>query len=335
MPRLTLDFHGASVSLESDDAAVLADLRRDFAAFEASPGSEAVVRLRLCGKACALPRGTALWGWRDFRASAGSRTRLIRWDDGSWAHHDRGGLEAEIHAREPGRLRELAYLAVLSRAGEELDRRGLHRVHALGFTYEGRAGLVLLPSRGGKSSLALEMLKRGEPGLLSDESPIVSRDGLVRPFPLRLALREREALAGAPAAAVSPFKRRGYAEKFTVAPEALGAGFAAGAPLRWLFAGSRTPGAPRFSPLPLPHALAALGSSMVVGVGLTQMAEYMLRADPRLAGIAASRLKAAVSLARRADARRFDLGSEGPAAALDALLAGLREPGKDAGAAPR
>lgn len=324
MPRSILDFHGASVSLECDDAAPLEELNRDFAAFAAAPGMEPLVRLRLCARDCALPPGTALWGWRDFRASAGSRSRLIRWDDGSWARHDRGGLSAEIHSRDAGRLRELAYLATLSRAGEELDRRGLHRVHALGFVHDGKAGLVLLPSRGGKSSLALEMLRSGALGLLSDESPIVSRDGLVRPFPLRLALRERAALDGVPGSEVGRFKRRGFAEKFTVAPGALGASFAPAAPLCWIFAGARTEGPPRFSPLSTTETLAALGSSMVVGVGLTQMAEYMLRSDPRLVGIAASRLKTAVSLARAARTRRFDLGSEGPSAALRALTDAVR-----------
>jgi hypothetical protein len=319
MPRLNLDFHGTPVRLTAESAGALDELRRDFAAFGAGDDRAPRVSLELCARACPPPAGASSWSWRDFGVKLVPGGRLIRYDDGCWVRYDDRAREGVIHAENPERLRELAYLAVLSRAGEELDRRGLHRVHALGVSAPSGAGLVLLPSGGGKSSLALELLRRRSLALLSDECPLVAADGIVRPFLLRLALRAGADVSGLPAGSLRPFRRRGCEEKQLLDPAALGAAPAAPAPLRWLLLGSPSTGEPRLEPLTRAGALAALASALVVGVGLPQMAEYMARADFALAAIAASRLRAAFALAAGARLARFHLGSLGPAASAGFL----------------
>jgi hypothetical protein len=72
----------------------------------------------------------------------------------------------------------------LSRVGRHRDRRGLHRVHALGVELEGRAWLFLGRSGLGKTTLGLRFMKDARAGWLSDEIPIVDRSGFVRAFPL-------------------------------------------------------------------------------------------------------------------------------------------------------
>jgi hypothetical protein len=312
------------LTAESDGA--LDELRRDFAAFDARDGRAPRLNLRLCGLPCPAPAGAGSWRWHGARVSADREGRLIRFDDGSWARYDYERREGVVHAVNPERLRELAYLAVLSRVGEELDRRGFHRVHALGVASPAGAALVILPSRGGKSTLALEFLRRRSLTLLSDECPLVSADGVVHPHLLRVALREGADLGGIPPQKLRAFRRLGFEQKtlldsfaFEPPPPT-----AAAAPLRWLLVGAPSQGDPRLEPLSRAGALSALLPALVVGIGLPQMAEYMLRADLSLASIAASRLRAALALTRRAKLARFFLGSRGPAASaahLEGLMA--------------
>jgi hypothetical protein len=319
MPHLNLDFHGTPVRLTAEPGGTLDELRRDFAAFGAEGDRAPRVRLELCAKPCPPPPGASSWRWRGFGVRAVPGGRLIRYDDGCWARYDYGERSGVVHAERPERLRELAYLAVLSRAGEELDRRGLHRVHALGVAAPAGAALVILPSGGGKSTLALEFLRRRSLSLLSDECPLVAADGVVRPFLLRLGLRAGADLAGLPPGSLRPFRRSGYEEKQLLDAGAFDAAPGAPAPLRWLLLGSPSQGAPRLEPLTRAGALAALAQALVIGVGLPQMAEYMARADPALGAIAASRLRAACILTGRARLARFRMGSLGPAASAGFL----------------
>jgi hypothetical protein len=94
----------------------------------------------------------------------------------------------KLYSRDPNLLYEAAYLYLLSRAGEYLDGRGLHRIHALGVSIKSRAVLVLLPMGGGKSTLGLHLLNHPSMQLLSDDSPFIDRNGRLYAYPLRLGL---------------------------------------------------------------------------------------------------------------------------------------------------
>ncbi len=74
-------------------------------------------------------------------------------------------------------VHEAVYLFVLSRVGEHLERIGRPRLHALGLA--GRQGgvAVMLPSGGGKSTLALRALATDGVKLLSEDSPLIDRRG--------------------------------------------------------------------------------------------------------------------------------------------------------------
>lgn len=93
---------------------------------------------------------------------------------------DRG----DVYSENTQYLHEIAYLLVLSRVGDLLDRKGLRRVHALALSIEQRAVMLLAGSGCGKTSLGLEMMKCPDVKWLSDEIPILDREGRVRPFPL-------------------------------------------------------------------------------------------------------------------------------------------------------
>lgn len=286
-------------------------MRRDFSWFAVSDeGSEDVSwTLSLNPSPPGPARG---WRWRDFRAWDEGRLRRVVYDDGACASYDFASGRGEVSCAERVRLHELGHLAVLATVGERLDALALHRVHALGFVRGGGAGLLLLPSGGGKSELALRLLD--EPGfsLLSDDTPLLGRDLVARPFPLRLCFREGADLSALPPDRVRPFRRRLYGERRLVDIEPFRARIAQAAPLRTLLIGrpaDERPGA--IFAASLADAVAALAAGLVVGVGVPQMAEWRLRPDPAcaagLARAGASRAAAAAAALARASRARFRL----------------------------
>jgi hypothetical protein len=79
-------------------------------------------------------------------------------------------------------VHEIAYHFILSTAGQHLNSRGLHRVHALGVAYRERGILFLAPSGGGKSTMALELLRRPGFTLLGEDTPWWTVTAISTPF---------------------------------------------------------------------------------------------------------------------------------------------------------
>lgn len=278
-----------SVRLASASRATLEALRLDFEYFEsearAHPGA---IRLTLVVGRAPRPAsgGRRVLITRDFSAKDAGSVRRIDYADGATALYDFEARRGWLYCERAERLHELAYLAVLSRAGEELDRAGLHRVHALGFALGDSGGLLLLPSGGGKSTLALELVSAC-PSLrvLSDDTPLLDAAGRLRAFPLRWGFAPSTDLARVPEAHVRPFERLRFGPKKLVNLGFFRDRVAAEAPLRWLIVGRRSSrGKSRVEPMGRAAALKALLVNLVIGHGVAQMAEYRLR--PSASGVA-------------------------------------------------
>lgn len=228
---------------------------------------------------------------------------------------------------------EIAYLFLQSELGKYLDKLGLHRVHALGLGLpNGTAALVLLPSGGGKSTLALELLKRDGIVLLSDDSPLVDRKGNLHPLPLRLSFRANAILPEE--WEKIPFTRRKYGNKVLIPTSSLGAGqlprpgesFTPGffiVAKRW-----GEDREPEFSPLSFGEALKVFFRDLVVGLGIPQVAEIVLTKGlatmPSLIPNAASRSLAALSFLRKAKRLTWNM-SRNPSVNSDFLIKSLIE----------
>lgn len=320
MPSIDLDLYGARLRLTSESGEIIEELRRDFAFFLAPPAARQPL-LHLDLKLGPSPRATAwpitLWT-RGYRVVDRWPRRWVRYRDGAMAEIDATLGRGTIWADSLDRLHELGYLCALSRAGEELDSRGLHRVHALGFSWGGQGGLLLLSSGGGKTTLALELSRLPGFSVLSDDTPLLTSDLTLRAFPLRLAFRSDADLSGIPAEALRPFRRLDYGDKSLLDAEFLGRP-PKSVPLRWLLLGRRGQG-PSFERAGKGETLISLGLNLVVGWGVPQMAEFRLRplAFRMLARAATSRARLSLRALEARQAHRFVLGGE-PRLAAEAL----------------
>jgi hypothetical protein len=161
----------------------------------------------------------------------------------------------------------------------------------------------------GKSTLTASLMKEASVGILSDESPILYR-GRAHPFPVRMALRPEHAAIYRTGEEGRPFRRRIFAEKMLFP---IPRGRVAGpAHLGAILLGRPAAGQPRIVRASRWAVFRVLFVEMVIGSGLAQMAEHMLRANAvhRLALIAGSRLREAIRLAWAVPGYRFDMVSD-------------------------
>ncbi len=102
---------------------------------------------------------------------------------------DRAKQACDVYATDRDLMHEIVYLYFLSTVAQYLDRRGIHRIHALGVSHQGKGVLLLLPSGGGKSAIALQLLVQPDFLLLGEDTPLIDRRGRVLPFPFCLGVR--------------------------------------------------------------------------------------------------------------------------------------------------
>lgn len=315
---LVLNFYGVWAKLRSDHEEILASLREDFKYFIAARESEGGPKIAwdlypVAAPPTLAPRGLAAFRLGDYKVYDSGKIRRIVYDDNALAVYDYGLRRGSLYAADAERLHELAYLAVLSRVGEELDGKGLHRVHALGFEFKGQAGLILLPSGGGKSTLALELLRQTDMGIIADDTPLISPDMRLHAFPLRWGFLPAADLSGIPESMIRIFQRKQYGPKKLVDVDFFRSRVRTGCPLRWLIIGSRHSGEPRLERASRLQVLSSLSIHLIAGHGIAQMSEYVLRPNSReiikLLNTALRRFRTAFKLARSMELHHFRLGT--------------------------
>lgn len=78
--------------------------------------------------------------------------------------------EINIFGSDPELIYEILTVSLNSFVGWELEKMGLIRLHAAGFEVQGKSYALLLPARGGKSSLSFELLQSPEVKILAEET---------------------------------------------------------------------------------------------------------------------------------------------------------------------
>lgn len=288
MPAVTvLDVHGLRVRLAGDWPEVAENVRLDFAWFEQGGGSGAPVdllievqkrppdldRFGVLSASFVTPRNVVYQGdgitivdyfGKAVSVLSDARTRLTV----------QGENEHLVH--------EAAYLYLLSRFGEHLEARGFTRLHGLGLAGGAGAVVVMLPSGGGKSTLALRALQDPGVRLLSEDSPLLDRRGHLHPFPLRIGINETDADT-LPAGDVRRLERMEVHPKLALDLEAFRDRIEPQPqPLRHLVIGRRALGhVARLERVRRTAAVGTLLREAVIGVGIYQGMEFVLQRGAR------------------------------------------------------
>jgi hypothetical protein len=342
---LGLSFHGLRVWVDGDWPEVVDDLREDFAWFVAEDASaeDASAEDASAEDAGADDvRVTIQRSAPDFDA-LGDLTasfvtpRNVVYQLGDRAVIDYFGQAASVYDRSAQHLlvqglgrdlvHEAAYLFVLSRVGERLDAIGLPRLHALGLSGGQGAVAVMLPSGGGKSTLAVSALLADGVKLLSEDSPLVDAQGTLYPFPLRLGVNASDA-ARLPPGRLRTVERMEFHPKTLLEMAAIADRVEpAPQPLRHLVLGQRTLSRrASLCAISRRHLAGPLLRECVVGVGLYQGMEFVLQRGLRdvagKTGPALTRLRCCAAVLSRAQTWRLELGRDHEAnwAALQPLL---------------
>ena len=324
------DVHGYRFSIESSVPEAVEGLRQDFAFFSSTAGPRETTVELIAGNP-PLDDVPAVDASVYTPRNVVYRNGRFRYID----YHGRGlGIVDEQHdglklySLDHGLLYEAAYLFLLSRIGQALDARGLHRIHALGVEVKGRAVLVLLPMGGGKSTLGLHLLKFPEVRLLSDDAPWICRDGRVLAFPLRIGL-----LPGSEES-IPPEHRRvmqrmEFGPKHLVNFEYFQDRVCASAEPGLVLLGARTlrPEC-RIEEVGMTAALRPMVANCVIGVGLFQGLEFILQSSAlelaKKSGLGVSRARNCWRLLRRSRVCRVHLGRDAEQNARTVLEYALR-----------
>lgn len=314
--KATFDFHGLALAVEGAADDVVDEVRRDFSWF-ATDDRPPAVRMTLRKEAPpfhGLPALTAAFSTPRNYVFRDGEVSYVDYFGRGLTIHDRSRNEAVLYATDHDLLHEMAYLFILSTVGEHLDRRRIHRLHAMGVSYRGQGIVLLLPSGGGKSTTALRLL--GRPGfrLLGEDTPLVDRHGTILPFPLRVGVRPEQP-TGIPARYLRTMSRMEFDPKTLIDIEYFRDRVGTETSPSLMLVGQRNLGeVSAIVPMGRIAALRALVSNMVVGLGVYQGLEFLLERSAwelaGKAGVAASRLRNSIALLRRVDTFRFEMGRD-------------------------
>ena len=317
---LRFKFYGVTLSVRCGHPEINSQIRNDFFHFLTGQDHEipAAIQLEFFCEPQPLgrnPHAKRLWSSPRYSVHDADRERWVDYNGQALCRYDFSCETGTLWCPDPALMHELAYLLIHSRVGEMLDKEGLHRVHALGFSYRGKAVLALAPMGGGKTTLGMELLRHPGVRIFSDDSPLADSDGILSPLPLRFGvLPSEESLRWVPNGLKRTFDRRRYGRKILVDYGYFKDKISTPRKVDMIFMLKKHDGIPRIRRLGSLRAFFALFTSLVVGHGIPQIREYILRPDPLdmflLARNGVDRLKTARSLLKHARCYRLRMGPD-------------------------
>ncbi len=221
----------------------------------------------------------------------------------------------KIYSQNYERLYELALLTIHSVLGQNLEKHGLCRIHAAAISVNKINAIIMLPSKGGKSTLIKHLLTYEEVKIISDDMPLCSFRGRIFPFPSKLSFDEVPKDGPLSNLKWNEFRRYRYPVKWTAGLSQLKEKLDQD-PMNnknILIAGYRlSHGDSLLSPVNKLHMIKPVLEHMVVGIGLPQVIEIFLRFDWRdifkLAKHTFFRTICAFNLIRRSQCYYFYMG---------------------------
>ncbi len=319
MPAIHFDFYGVGVLVESLDEEFLRAVEHDFSYF-LRPTETPFLRIeyaRAHPDYDSLPEMTCSLVTPRNICFSNSRCAYIDYFGQALNIYDPKANHSRILTEDVELAHEIAYLTILSRMTEALARKHLHRIHGLGIESGGKAAIVLLPSGGGKSTLALALLRNNNPfRLISEDSPLIRPDGQLLPFPLRIGLNPHNVPPDIDPRYVRIDKRIEFHSKINIDIRYFGARISRQAvPANALLLGIRTTGcSARIEPVAKTAMIRHVLANSIIGIGLYQGLEFLLQKSMRESikhiGLLLSRAYNNTILLRRVRVYRFLIGRD-------------------------
>lgn len=310
--------HGLIIECTAPSAALEAQLLRPFGLFLVNSGASQV-RIAVVESAPPYDSFPVL-------EASFSTPRNIVYDTADYKVVDYFGNGATVEAKrersftiygvDPNFLQEAFYLLVLSIFGQYCDRNGLLRVHAMALSYADHALLMPIPPGGGKSTMAVAMLQEEGFRLISDDEPIVSRNGRILPFALRIGTLDKAKIEAIPAEFVYSIDRMEFGLKYFIDVRYWEPRLEHRALDKVIYLAARRVlnGTPSIEEIPKYRVLKSLFRDAIVGVGLYQGLEFMFShsawSNARQLATLLRRTVVAWKMLRRAHTYRFTLSGD-------------------------
>jgi hypothetical protein len=319
MTKLYFNFFGVTAVIKSSDSYIIESFKFDFNLFIIPEIANPMVSLEatVCSPPWEIiPELVESMRSPEYVCFDHEQIRYVNYFGRALVRFDCTNETAHIYSNETDYMYEKLYLLLLSRTGELLDRKGLHRVHGLGIAVDNKAALFLMSSGGGKSTLALSLLSDPAIELISEDSPLLDYKGQLYPFPLRLGISKKQIPENAPPNLVRKFERERWGTKYLLHTDYFKDQIRSSpTETRWIFAGkwinSNKPQIIRISKFAI---FMTLIRDCVFGLGIAQIIEFFLTSNPydlfRKAGIAARRLWSVFQLTLRSNSYRILLSKD-------------------------
>lgn len=279
--QLYLNFHHHNILVSSNEELILTKLKEEFHFFvvpsvsevhttidlfhEASPELPSMMAVKIL-ETCSVYR----MGPRQYIDYRGKAMTI-------WDHQEE---TIRIYSLDNDRLYEIAFLAVHSVLGQALDKQGLCRIHALGISLPNLNAVVMLPSKGGKSTLLKGALENPDIKVISDDMPLIDLKGRVHPFPSKISVEDKPQEGLLSSLQWTEFTRAFYPPKWTAGLSQLKERIETQSPHNktLLIAGYRlSKGESILTEVKWWKMISPIMEHMIIGMGLPQVLEMFLR----------------------------------------------------------
>lgn len=191
MKQIYFNFYGETVYVQSDWSELLTLLGKDFSLFIDNPQVKSHLTILIARGNPGHQKIPEMVSKMQSLNSITYQLGHIRYNDyygKLLSIFDYKNQSAQIISEDEDKTHEVAYLLMLSRVGKSLDLHGLHKLHAFAVSYKGIAFVCMMPMKGGKSTLLMELLKNKEAKMISDDIPLIDRLGHVHAFPIKIGV---------------------------------------------------------------------------------------------------------------------------------------------------
>ena len=319
MSSLTLSFYGINIRFDSDSEKLTEEIQRDFSFFKAEAVNPHItIKIHnIVPPYQTLPSMQASYVSPRNVCYYHQGIKYLDYSGNGLVVYNKAASACDIYSDDYDLLHEACYMAVLSLVNEKLDKQHIHRVHGLGLAIDNKAILLLLDMGGGKTTLAMSVLLSSQDvKLISEDSPLIDRQGRILPFPIRIGVRPQEVPPAIPKECQRYFEREEFGPKVLIDIECFKDRICE-SPCRpaIVIIGRRVIGRPpEIRPAFKYKALQEFIKNCVIGLGLYQGIEYIFQKGPaeilKKIPLVISRLGNALKVIKRSKIFEFYLSAD-------------------------